>query len=94
LSIPAFLAVCLTTLLNVIGGTPLASCAFVAVAAIAMLLRRFGPRGFGLGQAAIFAVFFALFVPLQPSWLGSIAIAAAIGVACGWIVRRCARGCA
>jgi uncharacterized membrane protein YccC len=87
LSIPAFLAVCLTTLLNAIGGTPLASCAFVAVAAIAMLLRRFGPRGFGFGQAAIFAVFFALFVPLQPSWLGSIAIATAIGIACGWVVR-------
>ncbi|MDC0721513.1 FUSC family protein [Nannocystis bainbridge] len=66
---------------------------FLAIAFVAVLVRRFGPRGLALGMIAFLAYFFALFFRAAPSrlplMLTSVGIAAALGYAARfWVVRE------
>jgi hypothetical protein len=56
------------------------------VAALAAWVRRFGPRVGGFGQLLFMSYYFALLLALVPVDLRGGIAAAAIGVACTWIV--------
>lgn len=66
---------------------------FMAIAFVAVLVRRYGPRGLALGQIAFLAYFFALFFRADltrvPLMLISVGIASALAYAARfWVVRE------
>ena len=85
---------------SVVAGTLLApyrviaDVVFVVVIVIAVYVRRFGPRGFALGMAAFMPYFFTQFLlagSRQPTELGWLLVAAAIGIGVtallsGWLL--------
>lgn len=80
LPVPAAVSI---TLAAALGGYPLlADAVFVAVIFVAVYLRRFDTRGFGLGMLAFMPFFFALFVHATIGLLPRLLLAVVIGVAC------------
>jgi uncharacterized membrane protein YccC len=85
LVLPAAAAVALGTVLaphRVIADT-----VFVLIMVGGVYIRRFGPRGFAIGMAAVMAYFFSQFLGAQVSALPWLAITAAIGVGSALLVR-------
>jgi len=64
----------------------LGAAGFLAVAFPAIWVRKYGPRGLGLGMSALLMYFFALFVQLKLPQLGPTVLAIFIGGAVAWIV--------
>jgi uncharacterized membrane protein YccC len=65
----------------------LGAAGFLLVCFPAVWVRRYGPRGFGLGMMALMASFFSLFVKVEIAWLPAALLALLIGGAAAWIVR-------
>ncbi|MBA3907234.1 MAG: FUSC family protein, partial [Pseudonocardiales bacterium] len=85
LLLPAAAAVSLGTLL-----APyriIADAVFVAIMIGGVWIRRFGPRGFAVGMAAVMSYFFSQFLNTQISGLPWLVLAAAIGVGSAFLVR-------
>lgn len=71
------------TLAALLSGFPIiADTVFVVVIFVAVYLRRFGTRGFGVGMVAFMTFFFALFVHATTALLPRLLLAVVIGVAC------------
>lgn len=82
---PALAATSLGTLL-----TPyriVADAVFVAVMIAAVWVRRYGPRGFALGQAAFITFFFTQFLRVQPTQLPWLLVAVTIGIGSTLLLR-------
>jgi len=60
---------------------------FVAIMVAAVYIRRFGPRGFAIGMAAVMAYFFSQFLGAQVDALPWLVLTAAFGVGSAWLVR-------
>ena len=60
---------------------------FVAVMVGAVYVRRYGPRGFALGQIAFMTFFFTQFLQAQPSQLPWLIVAVLIGLAATLLLR-------
>ncbi len=60
---------------------------FVAVTFVGVWVRRCGPRGFALGQMAIFVMLFSLFLRIEPAQLPATFLALAIGAAAALVIR-------
>ena len=65
----------------------LADAVFVAIMVGGVYIRRFGPRGFAIGMAAVMAYFFSQFLGAQVSALPWLVLTAAFGVGSAWLVR-------
>ncbi len=63
---------------------------FVAVTFAGVWVRRYGPRGFALGQMAIFVMLFSLFLRIAPEQLGPAYLALAVGEASAFLIRYAA----
>ncbi|WP_106815668.1 FUSC family protein [Microbacterium timonense] len=61
-----------------------AGVAMAVVAAVAVWLRRFGPRAGGLGQLGFIAYYFALMLDLDLAAMPAALFAAGVGLLCGW----------
>ncbi len=85
LVLPAMAAVALGTVLA--PHRVLADAVFVVIMMGGVYIRRFGPRGFALGMAAVMAYFFSQFLNAQVSALPWLVITAAIGVGSALLVR-------
>lgn len=85
LLLPAAAAVSLGTVLAPY--RVLADAVFVAIMIGGVWVRRFGPRGFALGMAAVMSYFFSQFLSTQVSGLPWLIAAAAIGVGSALLVR-------
>ncbi len=76
----------LPALVSTIAGTLLsphrviADAVFVAVMIGAVYVRRFGPRGFALGQAAFMPFFFTQFLKAQPAQVPALCVAVVVGL--------------
>jgi len=82
---PALAATSLGTLL-----TPyriVADAVFVAVMIAAVWVRRYGPRGFALGQAAFITFLFTQFLRVQPTQLPWLLVAVTIGIGSTLLLR-------
>jgi len=60
---------------------------FVAVTFAGVWIRRYGRRGFALGQAAVFVMLFSLFLRIAPAQLPMTYLAMLIGAAAAFVVR-------
>ena len=60
---------------------------FVAVMVAAVWVRRYGPRGFALGQIAFITFFFSQFLRLQAAQLPEVLIAVTIAIASTFLLR-------
>jgi uncharacterized membrane protein YccC len=85
LVLPATAAVALGTVLA--PHRLLADAVFVAIMVGGVYIRRFGPRGFAIGMAAVMAYFFSQFLGAQVSALPWLVLTAAFGVGSAWLVR-------
>ena len=85
LLLPATAAVALGTVLA--PHRLLADAVFVAIMVGGVYIRRFGPRGFAIGMAAVMAYFFSQFLGAQVSALPWLVLTAAFGVGSAWLVR-------
>jgi Fusaric acid resistance protein-like len=85
LVLPATAAVALGTVLA--PHRVLADVVFVAIMVAGVYIRRFGPRGFAIGMAAVMAYFFSQFLGAQVSALPWLVLTAAFGVGSAWLVR-------
>ncbi len=85
LVLPAMAAVALGTVLA--PHPVVADTVFVAIMVGGVYIRRFGPRGFAIGMAAVMAYFFSQFLGAQVSALPWLVITAAIGVGAALLVR-------
>jgi uncharacterized membrane protein YccC len=85
LVLPATAAVALGTVLA--PHAVIADVVFVVIMVAGVYIRRFGPRGFALGMAAVMAYFFSQFLGAQVSALPWLVITAAIGVGSALLVR-------
>ena len=85
LVLPATTAVALGTVLA--PHRIVADVVFVAIMVAAVYIRRFGPRGFAIGMAAVMAYFFSQFLGAQVSALPWLVLTAAFGVGSAWLVR-------
>ena len=84
LALPAAFAVSVTALLSAIH--PVAGAVgFLALAFAGVWVRRYGPRGFGLGMMAIVTAFYALFLQLHPVQLPAALVAIVLGTLAAWI---------
>ena len=85
LLLPAMAAVALGTVLA--PHRVVADAVFVVIMVAGVYIRRFGPRGFALGMAAVMAYFFSQFLGAQVSALPWLVITAAVGVGSALLVR-------
>ena len=85
LILPAAAAVSLGTVLA--ANRVVADIVFVAIMMGGVWIRRFGPRGFSIGMAAVMGYFFSQFLGTQVSGLPWLIGAAAIGVGSALLVR-------
>jgi uncharacterized membrane protein YccC len=85
LVLPATAAVALGTVLA--PHRLLADLVFVVIMVGGVYIRRFGPRGFAIGMAAVMAYFFSQFLGAQVSALPWLVLTAAFGVGSAWLVR-------
>jgi uncharacterized membrane protein YccC len=85
LVLPATAAVALGTVLA--PHRIVADVVFVAIMVAAVYIRRFGPRGFAIGMAAVMAYFFSQFLGAQVDALPWLVLTAAFGVGSAWLVR-------
>ena len=85
LVLPATTAVALGTVLA--PHRIVADVVFVAIMVAAVYIRRFGPRGFAIGMAAVMAYFFSQFLGAQVDALPWLVLTAAFGVGSAWLVR-------
>ena len=85
LVLPATAAVALGTVLA--PHRLLADAVFVVIMVGGVYIRRFGPRGFAIGMAAVMAYFFSQFLGAQVSALPWLVLTAAFGVGSAWLVR-------
>jgi uncharacterized membrane protein YccC len=85
LILPAAAAVSLGTVLS--AHRVVADIVFVAIMMGGVWIRRFGPRGFSVGMAAVMGYFFSQFLGTQVSGLPWLIGAAAIGVGSALLVR-------
>jgi len=85
LLLPATAAVALGTVLA--PHRLLADAVFVAIMVGGVYIRRFGPRGFAIGMAAVMAYFFSQFLGAQVDALPWLVLTAAFGVGSAWLVR-------
>jgi uncharacterized membrane protein YccC len=60
---------------------------FVVIVFTAVYIRRFGPRGFGLGMVTFFTYFISLFLRFSFKTLPWLIVALAIGTACAYLLR-------
>ena len=85
LVLPAMAAVALGTVLA--PHRLIADAVFVLIMIGGVYIRRFGPRGFAIGMAAVMAYFFSQFLGAQVSALPWLVLTAAIGVGSTLLVR-------
>jgi len=85
LVLPAMAAVAIGTVLA--PHRLLADAVFVLIMIGGVYIRRFGPRGFAIGMAAVMAYFFSQFLGAQVSALPWLVLTAAIGVGSTLLVR-------
>lgn len=85
LVLPATAAVALGTVLA--PHRLLADAVFVVIMMAGVYIRRFGPRGFAIGMAAVMAYFFSQFLGAQVSALPWLVLTAAFGVGAALLVR-------
>jgi uncharacterized membrane protein YccC len=85
LLLPAAAAVALGTVLA--PHRVIADAVFVVIMIGGVWVRRFGPRGFAVGMAAVMSYFFSQFLNTQVSGLPWLIVAAAIGVGSALLVR-------
>ncbi len=82
---PAAAAVSLSAVLSQFGA--LSDVGFIVVLFLAVLARRYGPRGTALGMVAFICYFFALFLRAAPSQIPILSVSIVIGVAISLLVR-------
>ena len=85
MALPAVAATAAGTLL--VPQRILADVVFVAVMVGAVYVRRYGPRGFALGQIAFMTFFFTQFLQAQPSQLPWLIVAVLFGLAATLLLR-------
>jgi hypothetical protein len=85
MAVPALAATVAGTLLSPY--RVIADVVFVAVMVTAVYVRRFGPRGFALGQAAFMAFFFTQFLKVQPAQVPALCVAVVVGLGSTLLLR-------
>lgn len=85
MAVPALAATVAGTLLSPY--RVVADVVFVAVMVAAVYVRRFGPRGFALGQAAFMAFFFTQFLKVQPAQVPALCVAVVAGLGSTLLLR-------
>ncbi|WP_230730724.1 FUSC family protein [Actinomycetospora endophytica] len=85
MTVPALVATVAGTLLSPY--RVVADVVFVLVMVGAVYVRRFGPRGFALGQGAFMAFFFTQFLKAQPAQVPALCVAVLLGIGSTLLLR-------